>query len=115
MRARHSGGHRHSLSVSAAASLLVVVFATMLPTSAVTAADSNLTSDQVAAEIVRVQGIADDTATRWAEAQLRSDELAAELTVAETRLAEATAQHSQLETDLTEIALSRFTSAPAVR
>ena len=112
MQVKHFGGHRHSWLYSAAmATLSVSLLAVALPTSAASASDSNLTSEQVAAEILRVQGIADDTAARWAEAQLRSEDLAAELTAAEAQLAETVAQNSQLQSDLSEIAVDRFTSA----
>ena len=69
MQMKHSGGHRHSLLYSAVtATLAASLLAIALPISAASASDSNLTSDQVAAEILRVQGIADDTAAAWAEA-----------------------------------------------
>lgn len=112
MQMKHLGGRRHSGSLSAVATTLAVaLLAFMLPNAGASASDSNLSSDQVAAEIVRVQGLADGTAERWAEAQLRSEELAGELTVAETQLAEAEAQYSKLENDLSAIAIDRFTSA----
>ena len=70
-----------------------------------------LTADQVAAEIIRVQDKADLVAQRWAEAQLRSEELTADLTDAEDKLAATTAQYSQIETVLSQIAINRFTGS----
>ena len=109
MQVKQRGGGRHPWPLSAAASTLAcVILAVLLPTSVVSA-DSGLTSDQVAAEILRVQGIADETAARWARAQLQSEDLAADLAAAEARLAESSVQYSQLEGDLSEIAVERFT------
>lgn len=111
MQVKHCGRGRHTRPLSAVASTLAcVLLAVTLPTSDVSA-DSSLTSEQVAAEILRVQGIADETAARWATAQQQSEDLAAELAAAEARLAESSAQYSQLEGDLAEIAIDRFTSA----
>ena len=93
------------------AALIIGLVAAIAPTRAASASDSNLSSEQVAAEILRVQGIADQTAERWSDAHARSDDLASELTSAENQLAETTAQYTQLEDDLTEIAVGRFTGA----
>ena len=93
------------------AALIIGLVAVIVPARAASASDSNLSSDQVAAEILRVQGIADQTAERWSDANARSDDLAGELASAENQLAEITAQYAQLEDDLTEIAVGRFTGA----
>ncbi len=83
----------------------------MLPVGSVAAADSGLSSEQVAGEILRVQDKADQVAQAWADAQRRLDDLAGQLAAAEARLAETAAQYSQIETDLTQIAVNRFTGA----
>lgn len=70
-----------------------------------------LTSDEVAAEIIRVQNRADQTAQRWADAQQRSEELAAEIVAAETRVAEAAAQQTALDRQMAQVAVNRFTGA----
>ncbi len=93
------------------AALIIGLVAVVVPTRAASASDSDLSSEEVAAEILRVQAIADQTAERWSDAHARSDDLASELTVAENQLAETTAQYAKLEDDLTEIAVARFTGA----
>jgi murein DD-endopeptidase MepM/ murein hydrolase activator NlpD len=109
---KHFGGcRRFGLQPVVASVLAVALLGFLLPTASVSASDSSLSSEQVAAEILRVQGLANETAQQWAEADLRSEELAGELTIAEDKLAEANAQYSKLESDLSEIAIDRFTSA----
>ncbi|MEK7425091.1 MAG: hypothetical protein AAB131_14770, partial [Actinomycetota bacterium] len=73
------------------------------------ASDSNLTSDQVAAEIARSQIKADDLARQWAEAESRRDELAVEIAAAEADLATVTAELTRFEKDLAAIAIDSFT------
>lgn len=89
--------------------LAVVLLAAAIPAGIADAADSNQTSQQVAAEILRVQAKADETAQRWAEASQRSEDLAAEIQTAETRLAETSAQFDHVQAVLTRIAIDRFT------
>jgi len=72
---------------------------------------SALTSDQVAAEIIRVQDKADAVAQRWSEAQLRSEELMAEVAAAADKLAATTAQYNQIAGVLSQIAINRFTGS----
>jgi murein DD-endopeptidase MepM/ murein hydrolase activator NlpD len=86
----------------------------LIPLAPADAADSGLNSEQVASEIMRVQDKADQLAQRWAEAQLRSEDLAGELTIAEDKLAATTAQYSQIEAGLTQIAINRFTGSSTV-
>ena len=89
--------------------LTLVLTAGVLPVGIADAADSGQTSEQVAAEILRVQAKADQTAQRWAEASQRSEDLAAEIQAAETKLSETSAQYDQVQAVLTRIALDRFT------
>ncbi len=87
------------------------VCASLLPVGSIAVAGPGLTSEQVAAEIIRVQDKADLVAQRWAEAQLRSEELTAEVAAAEDKLAATTAQYSQIAAVLSQIAINRFTGS----
>lgn len=92
------------------ASLSAAVALTLLaPAIAVGDSSSELTSDQVAAEILRVQAKADETATRWAEEQAESENLGELISAVQVDLAESAAQYQQLEDLLTQIAVDRFT------
>jgi len=89
----------------------VLGVAAMLPLATASASDSDLTSDQVATEILRVQGLADRAAERWAEAQRRAEDLEVELASSERSLVATEAKHAQLEAGLTQIAIDRFTGS----
>ena len=91
------------------ASLSAAMALTLLAPAVVTASAADLTSDQVAAEILRVQGKADDAATRWAQAQAESEDLAEQITVMRANIAESSAEYQQLEDLLSKIAVDRFT------
>ena len=108
MRLKHFGGCTASGRLARVA-LTLVLTAGVLPVGIADAADSGQTSEQVAAEILRVQAKADQTAQRWAEASQRSEDLAAEIQAAETKLAETSAQYDQVQAVLTRIAIDRFT------
>lgn len=95
-----------SLSTAVALTLLV-------PALAVGESSSELTSDQVAAEILRVQGKADQAATRWAAAQAEAEYLAEQISAAQVNISESAAQYQQLEILLTQIAVNRFTGGSA--
>lgn len=95
------------------AGIVLLLIAAILPVDAVRASDTNQTSEQVAAEILRVQNEADDTAQLWSEAQLRSEDIAVELTTAGSNLAQTTAQYALLQADLERIAVERFTGTSA--
>jgi peptidoglycan LD-endopeptidase LytH len=90
--------------------VLGLVAASVIPVISADAADS-LNSEQVASEIMRVQDKADQLAQRWAEARLRSEDLAHELAIAQDKVAATTAQYSQIEAGLTQIAINRFTGS----
>lgn len=75
----------------------------------VVTADSGLTSEQVADEIIRLQGTANDIATQMADADQRSDELAAELAAAQAQIDVTSAEFSKLQTGLERIAVQQFT------
>jgi peptidoglycan LD-endopeptidase LytH len=96
--------HRHAGRSGFA---VILVVALLLPIRGVDA----LTSDQVAAQILRVQDKADALAQQWADTQRKAADLAAQLATAETKLAETTAQFAQIEGDLTTIAIERYTGS----
>jgi murein DD-endopeptidase MepM/ murein hydrolase activator NlpD len=81
----------------------------LAPALVASAGSADLTSDQVAAEILRVQGKADDAATRWAAAQAESEDLAEQITVVQGNITESSAQYQQLQDLLSRIAVDRFT------
>jgi murein DD-endopeptidase MepM/ murein hydrolase activator NlpD len=75
------------------------------------AAPRALTSQQVAAEILRVQNEADAIAGQLADAEQRSQDLLVELAKARAQLATTTASQSHLDQQLSDIAVSRFTGS----
>lgn len=91
------------------AATVVVVLTFLSPTTLLSASSSQLTSEQVAAEILRVQGKADAAATRWAEAHAESDELEVEIAAVEGQISQSAAQYQQLQELLSQIAVDRFT------
>ena len=97
-------------SVASRVGLLVGILAMSLlaSTSVANANDSDLTSEQVAAEIIRVQNKADGTATAWAEAQIRREELAGELATAQSNVDATTAQYALVEEQLSKLAVNRY-------
>lgn len=111
MGMKQSAGGRLRASFPGRALLAISLLAAMNPAAGVSAAGSTLSSEQVAAEIIRVQGIADQTAARWSDANRRSDDLADQLIAAEDLLAAKTLEFGQLEGDLTQVAVARFTGA----
>ena len=91
-------------SVSAA-----MVMTLVAPVALVSASSSDLTSDQVAAEILRVEGKADDAATQWAAAHLKADDIEEQIAVVQSNISQSSAQYQQLEDLLSKIAVDRFT------
>ena len=77
--------------------------------SVVHASPSDLTSDQVATEILRVQGLADVAATRWAVAELLAEDLSVQISEMQLTVSETSAQYSRLQEQLSQIAVDRFT------
>ncbi len=71
-------------------------------------AGGGLTSDQVAAEILRVQNKANDTAQALNEAQFEAQALAEELAAAEASVAQTQAQYDVLAAGLTRLAVDRY-------
>jgi murein DD-endopeptidase MepM/ murein hydrolase activator NlpD len=91
--------------------LAMALAASVLTGSRVDAADANMTSQQVAAEIVRVQDQADATAQRWAVADRRSEDLAIELQTAEQQLATMSDELARMDAQMATIAVDRFTGS----
>ncbi len=82
---------------------------TMVPVHAADASGTDLTSAEVAAEIIRVQADADEAARRWADAELSAEALALEIETAGAAVAATTLEYAQLEGELSQIAIDRFT------
>jgi murein DD-endopeptidase MepM/ murein hydrolase activator NlpD len=91
--------------------VVTAVAVSLIPVGSVAATNSSLTSEQVATEIIRVQDKADRLAQRVADAEQRSGELDTELATAQDTLTATTAQYSQIEAGLAQIAINRFTGA----
>ena len=109
MQPQHSGIRNRPASLVVRIVVGVALVVAMLPQRDVLADHSNLTSDQVAAEIVRSQLKADELAQRWAEAESRGEEIAVEITTATAELAAATAAYAGIRNDLVSIAIDSFT------
>ena len=88
--------------------IVILALAILVPTRVVNANDSNLTPEQVAAEIIRIQNKADETATAWAEAQIRQEELAGELITAQSHVDATSAQYALVQDQLSQLAVSRY-------
>ncbi|MTA13636.1 MAG: hypothetical protein F2534_13625, partial [Actinobacteria bacterium] len=71
----------------------------------------DLSSDDVAAEILRLEGIADATAQQWTEAQQRAEDLAIEIAEAEAAVTAAEAELTSIQDQMATIAIRRFTEA----
>ena len=89
--------------------LTLALVATLVPARTATAA----TSEQVAAEILRVQAKADKTATLWSQAQVRQQDVAAQIQTSQAEIAAASAQYTDLQAGLARIAIDRFTGGAA--
>lgn len=87
---------------------LVLVLAA-LPAMTASASDQAMTSDQVAAEILRVQAQADQTAQQWADANRRSDDLAQQINDAQLQLSATSARYDELTTVMSSLVIDRFT------
>ncbi len=109
MKSQCSYGSRSTAQRVAGVALALVVAASFLPVGPASASDSDLTSAQVAAEILRVQGKADETAQRWAEAHQRSEDLAVEIQNSQAKVTETAAQYEQLQAGFAQLAVDRFT------
>jgi len=112
MRLQHSSAARRLARRVAVVATLVAFAGGSVAVGRSAASDSNLTSDEVAAEILRVQDQADATAQRMADAEQRSGELAAKIDAAQAALAATSAQFDEIQSSLTKIAIDRFTGGP---
>ncbi len=84
-----------------------------LPARSAAASNSSQTSDQVAAQILRVQAKADKTAKLWSEAEIRQQDVAAQIETSQAKIAAASAQYADLQAGLARIAIDRFTGGAA--
>jgi murein DD-endopeptidase MepM/ murein hydrolase activator NlpD len=91
----------------------MALVASLIPARSAAASNSNQTSDQVAAQIIRVQAKADKTAKLWSLAQMRLDDVAAQIQTSQAKIAAASAQYSDLQAGLARIAIDRFTGGAA--
>jgi peptidoglycan LD-endopeptidase LytH len=73
------------------------------------ASQSGLTSEQVADEIIRMQGAANGVAAQMAEADQRADELTDQVASAQAQVDATSAEFSTLQSGLERIALQQFT------
>ncbi len=85
---------------------VVGLLATALPASPSRADD--LTSDEVAAEILRLQNKANDTAEAFTEAEVQSEVLADQVVTAQARVDDVQAQFDQLADGLSKLAVDQF-------
>ena len=93
--------------------VIMALIATVVPTRIAVASNAPVSSEQAAAEILRVQAKADKTAQRWSEAQARQQDVAAQIQTSQAEIAAASAQYSDLQTGLARIAIDRFTGGAA--
>ncbi|MGZ4671395.1 MAG: murein hydrolase activator EnvC family protein [Ilumatobacteraceae bacterium] len=93
--------------------MTMVLAASVLPARGAAASNSTQTSDQVAAEILRVQAKADKTAKLWSEAEIRQQDVAAQIETSQVKIAAASAQYADLQAGLARIAIDRFTGGAA--
>jgi peptidoglycan hydrolase CwlO-like protein len=92
---------------------LATVVVAVLPLAVAVQADagSGVSSDDVAAEIVRLEGRADDTAQQWTEASQRAEDLGFEIAEAEAAVAASAAQFDSMESQMEKVAINRFVGA----
>jgi len=109
MRLQHEGGRKSRTRTGIGVVWLAVALLSVGGAGPVDASAADLTSEEVAAEILRVQTKADKTAQRWAEADQRAEDLAVELQAAQANVDAAAAQFAVLQGHLTAIAVDRFT------
>ncbi len=109
MEMKHFGGPRSTRCRRVSVVLALTLVVPLLTVRVVDATNSGLTSEQVAAEILRVQAQADVTAQRWAEAEHRADFLATEIHAAQLKVDAISAEYAKLQAVLTRIAIDRFT------
>ncbi len=109
MELKHFDGPRSTRRRRVSVVLALTLVVPLLTVRVVDATNSGLTSEQVAAEILRVQAQADVTAQRWAEAEHRADFLVTEIHAAQVKVDAISAEYAKLQAVLTRIAIDRFT------
>ena len=113
MRLKYMGGGPVSRRRVGRTVVIMALIATVVPTRIAVASNAPVSSEQAAAEILRVQAKADKTAQRWSEAQARQQDVAAQIQTSQAEIAAASAQYSDLQTGLARIAIDRFTGGAA--
>ncbi|MEX0847987.1 MAG: hypothetical protein WD023_09430, partial [Ilumatobacteraceae bacterium] len=99
---------RRLAGVVVALAILAAPAMSMVPGAA---ADAGLTSEQVADEIIRMQGAANAVAAQMADADQRTDELTDQVAAAQGAVDATSAEFSQLRSGLERIAIEQFTGA----
>jgi peptidoglycan LD-endopeptidase LytH len=109
MRSTQLVGDRVSRRRVGGTLLAMALVATLVPARSAEAT----TSDQVAAEILRVQAKADKTAKLWSDAQIRQQDVVAQIQTSQAQIAVTSAQYEDLQSGLARIAIDRFTRGAA--
>ncbi|MEI8237815.1 MAG: peptidoglycan DD-metalloendopeptidase family protein [Actinomycetota bacterium] len=102
---------RRRTRIARCVALAALVLMPAVFSGAASASSANLTSGQVADEIIRVQNEADAIAGRLAVAEQKAQDLQVEVDKAKAQLATTTAAQHHLDQQLTDIAVGRFTGA----
>src|SRR5687767_12118234 len=114
MQSTHQGGTRDARERPSRVRIVSVALAALvlaLVPAARTIAGSDLTSEEVADEIVRVQTKADATAVALEEARFAAEDLAEQLAAAQQAVTDARAAVDALEATLADVAIRRYMNA----
>lgn len=95
----------------AAGRVVLAAAIVLVPAVRADAADPEMTSEQVAEEILRVQDEADQTADRYMVAEQQSQDLAVEIAAARDEVSALSLEAASLDEQMGEIAVARFTGA----
>jgi peptidoglycan LD-endopeptidase LytH len=106
MQSQYFSARHHCWPTVARVVAVISLLAMALPASPSRADD--LTSDEVAAEILRLQNKANDTAEAFTEAEVQSQVLADQVVAAQARVADVQAQFDQLADGLSKLAVDQF-------
>src|SRR5688572_996278 len=109
MQSKHQGGSRRSTRRLMWIALGAVGLA-LVPAAPIVAG-SDLTSEEVADEIARIQLKADDAAAALEHAEFAAEGLAEDLAAAQQDVVEARAEVDALETTLANVAVRRYMNA----
>jgi peptidoglycan LD-endopeptidase LytH len=107
MKLQHFTARVASLPTLASGVAIMALITSVVPIETVSA-DDGPTSQEVAAEIIRLQNKANEKAEAWNEAQVQAANLAEQLTDAQAKVAESEAQYSTLQSGLATMAVERY-------